>query len=39
MRWFKASEYVLKKHNGILNKNTVKILASDAFIQSTIDNL
>ena len=39
LRWFKASEYVLKKQNGILNKNTVKNLASDAFIQSTIDNL
>jgi len=39
MRWFKTSEYVLKKQNGILNKNTVKNLASDAFIQSTIDNL
>jgi len=39
MRWFKASEYVLKKQNGILNKNMVKNLASDAFIQSTIDNL
>ncbi|MGJ1405519.1 hypothetical protein ACR79N_21265 [Sphingobacterium siyangense] len=38
-QWFKASEYVLKKQNGILNKNTVKNLASDAFIQSTIDNL
>lgn len=38
-RWFKASEYVLKKQNGMLNKNTVKNLASDAFIQSTIDNL
>ncbi len=37
MQWFKASEYVLKKQNGILNKNTVKNLASDAFIQSTID--
>jgi len=39
MRWFKTSEYVLKKHNGILNTNTVKNLASDAFVQSTIDNL
>ena len=39
LRWFKASEYVLKKQNGMLNKNTVKNLASDAFIQSTIDNL
>jgi len=39
MRWFKASEYVLKEKNGILNKNTVKNLTSDAFIQSTIDNL
>lgn len=39
MRWFKASEYVLKKLNGILNKNTVKNLASDAFIQRIIDNL
>lgn len=39
MQWFKASEYVLKKQNGILNKNTVKNLASDAFIQSTIDKL
>lgn len=39
MRWFKTGEYVLKKQNGILNKNTVKNLASDAFIQSTIDNL
>lgn len=39
MRWFKASEYVFKKQNGILNKNMVKNLASDGFIQSTIDNL
>lgn len=39
MRWFKASEYVLKKQNGILNKNTVKTLASDAFVQNTLDNL
>lgn len=39
MRWFKASEYVLKKQKGVLNKNTVKNLASDAFIQRTIDNL
>ncbi|MGJ1507928.1 hypothetical protein [Sphingobacterium siyangense] len=39
MQWFKASEYILKEQNGILNKNTVKNLASDAFIQRTIDNL
>lgn len=39
MQWFKASEYILKEQNGILNKNTVKKLASDAFIQRTIDNL
>jgi len=38
MRWFKASEHVLKKQNGILNKNTVKNLASDAFIQKKIDD-
>ncbi|WP_104384441.1 hypothetical protein [Sphingobacterium sp. HMA12] len=39
IQWFKTSEYVLKEQNGILNKNTVKNLASDAFIQSIIDNL
>lgn len=39
MRWFKTSEYVLKKHNDILNTNTVKNLASDAFIQSTIEKV
>lgn len=39
MRWFKTSEYVLKEQNGILNKNTVKNLASDAFIQSIIDKV
>ncbi len=39
MPWFKASEYVLKKQNGIFNKNTVKNLTSDDFIQNTIDNL
>ncbi len=39
MRWFKASEYVLKKQNSILNKNTVKNLASDAFIQSIFNKV
>lgn len=38
IQWFKASEYILKMHEGILNKNTVKALASDAFIQNILDN-
>lgn len=38
MEWFKAAEYTLKKHKGILNKNTVKSLAADAFIQNILDN-
>ncbi|WP_286776784.1 hypothetical protein [Sphingobacterium sp. UBA2074] len=37
IQWFKASEFVLKEQNGIINKNTVKNLASDAFIQSVLD--
>lgn len=38
IQWFKASEYILKMYEGILNKNTVKALASDAFIQNILDN-
>jgi hypothetical protein len=38
MEWFKAAEYTLKKHKAILNKNTVKSLAVDAFIQNLLDN-
>lgn len=38
IQWFKASEYILKMHEGILNKNTVKALASDSFIQNILDN-
>ncbi|MNL27010.1 hypothetical protein D3C87_1485740 [compost metagenome] len=38
MEWFKAAEYILKKHKGILNNNTVKSLAADAFIQNILDN-
>lgn len=33
MVWFRASEKVLKENKGILNKNTVKLLASDAYRQ------
>jgi hypothetical protein len=33
-KWFKAAERVLKKKNGILNDNTVKLLASDAWRQN-----
>lgn len=36
--WFKASEKVLKENKGILNVNTVKLLASDAYRQNQLDN-
>ena len=36
--WFKASEKVLKESKGILNVNTVKLLAADAYRQKQLDN-
>lgn len=36
--WFKASEKVLKESKGILNANTVKLLAADAYRQKQLDN-
>ncbi len=38
MKWFKAAEDVLCLSHGIVNKNTVKHLASDAFIQHCLNN-
>lgn len=38
MKWFMASEEVLHSSNSILNKNTVRDLASDAFIQFSLRN-
>jgi len=38
MDWFKASEKVLNDNKGILNANTVKLLASDAYRQYCLDN-
>lgn len=38
MDWFKASEKVLNDTKGILNPNTVKLLASDAYRQYCLDN-
>lgn len=37
--WFKASEKVLKESKGILNVNTVKLLAADAYRQYQLDNI
>lgn len=34
--WFKASEKVLKESKGILNANTVKLLAADAYRQKQL---
>lgn len=39
MSWFMASEVLLKKNNGILNSNTVKQLAGDAFRQYKLTQL
>lgn len=36
--WFKASEKVLKEGKGIVNLNTVKLLAADAYRQKQLDN-
>lgn len=36
--WFKAAEKVLKENKSILNKNTVKLLAADAYRQKQLDN-
>ena len=33
VKWFKASEKAIKATNGILNKNTVLLLAADAWRQ------
>jgi len=35
--WFKAAEIALKNRGGILNKNTVKFLAADAWRQSKLN--
>ncbi|PLK42102.1 hypothetical protein [Emticicia sp. TH156] len=35
--WFKASEKVLKESKGIVNLNTVKLLATDAYRQKQLD--
>lgn len=35
--WFKASEKILKENKGILNANTVKLLAADAYRQNQLD--
>lgn len=37
--WFKASEKVLKESKGILNANTVKLLAADAYRQKQLENV
>jgi hypothetical protein len=37
MIWFKASEKVLRGNKGILNSNTVKLLAADAYRQNQLD--
>jgi hypothetical protein len=36
--WFKASEKVLEENKGILNANTVKLLAADSYRQNQLDN-
>lgn len=38
MKWFMAAEEVLSSSNSIVNKNTVKDLASDSFIQFKLLN-
>lgn len=39
LTWFKASEKVLRENEGILNSNTVKLLAADAYRQYQLDAL
>ncbi len=38
MKWFMAAEKALRSSNGIVNKNAVKYLALDAFIQHSLNN-
>lgn len=38
MKWFMAAEKALRSSNGIVNKNTVKYLALDAFIKHSLNN-
>ena len=35
--WFEAAESVIRDNNGILNKNTVKLLAADAWRQVKLE--
>ena len=37
-KWFMAAEYILSTGNGVINKNTVKDLAADAYRQFVIGN-
>lgn len=37
--WFMAAEVVLTDENGILNSNTVKLLAADAYRQYLVDSI